>query len=181
MKNNSLIQLFFIVFILTAVVSCNKKTESLPDSTIEKSVTEVPDSDTISNTITAKDPIEGTYTTQKCALSLIISKNKTNYEYVLKTNLRTLKGKAVLSKSNSGEKYISLEGIKWDEYEGDISNEDESDSTADSKTQKDLEIPVGIDALYTKDTLTIQNYGNSMNYYTKISECGLKFIQLIKK
>lgn len=181
MKNNGLIQLFFTVLILTAVISCNKKTESLPDSTIEKSVTEIPISDTISNTISKTDPVEGTYLTKECAISLIISKNKTDYQYVLKTKLRTLKGKAILSKSNSGEKYISLEGIKWDEYEGDISNEDESDSTANAKSQKNLEIPVGIDALYVKDTLTIQNYGNSMNYYTKISECGLKFIQLIKK
>ncbi|MFD1602047.1 hypothetical protein ACFSJW_24040 [Flavobacterium artemisiae] len=181
MKNNGLLQHFFIVLILTTVVSCNKKTESLPKSTIEKSVTEVPVSDTISNTISTTDPIEGTYTTKECGISLIISKTKTDYKYVLKTKLRTLKGKAVLSKNNSGEKYISLEGIKWDEYEGDISNEDESDSTADSQTKKDLEIPVGIDALYLKDTLTIQNYGNSMNYYTKISECGLKYIQLVKK
>lgn len=181
MKNNGLIQLFFSVLILTAVISCNKKNEVSPDSSSEKSVTEVPVSDTISKTNSETDPIEGTYTTKECNISLIISKNKTGYQYIFKTKLRTLKGKAVLSKSNSGEKYISLEGIKWDEYEGDISNEDESDSTADSKSQKDLEIPVGIDALYVKDTLTIQNYGNSMNYYTKISECGLKFIQLIKK
>ena len=72
-----------------------------------------------------------------------------------------------------------LEGIKWDEYEGDISNEEENDSVSDSKPE--LEIPIGIDASYVKDTLTIQNYGNSMNSYTKISKCGEKYIQLIKK
>lgn len=178
MKNNGLIRLFFSVLILTAVFSCNKKTESLPNSTIEKSVTEFPVSDTISKIISTADPVEGTYTTNAsdCKISLIISKNKTDYQYILKTKLRTLKGKAILSKINSGEKYISLEGIKWDEYEGDISNEEN-----DSISNKELETPVGIDALYVKDTLTIQNYGNSMNSYTKISECGLKFIQLIKK
>ncbi|WP_244248529.1 hypothetical protein [Flavobacterium foetidum] len=71
-----------------------------------------------------------------------------------------------------------LEGIQWDEYEGDISNEEENDTISQTK---EIEIPVGIGASYVRDTLTIQNYGNSMNSYMKISECGLKYIQLIKK
>ncbi|MDA6068145.1 hypothetical protein NJT12_00810 [Flavobacterium sp. AC] len=100
----------------------------------------------------------------------------------LKTKLKKLKGIATFTKNESGEKYIVLEGIKWDDYEGDISREDENDSIADSKTASaEPEIPVGIDASYVKDTLTIQNYGNSMNSYTKISECDRKYIQLIKK
>jgi hypothetical protein len=44
-----------------------------------------------------------------------------------------------------------------------------------------METPVDIGATYVKDTLTIQNYGNAMNSYTKIEECGRKYIQLIKK
>lgn len=158
------------------ITACNTKTE-------QQTVTEIPIEKEITLETAVIDPIEGTYTANSddCPISLFISKNKTDYQYLLKTKLRTLKGKAVLSQNSSGEKYISLEGIKWDEYEGDISNEDETDSTENSKTAKELEIPIGIDALYTKDTLTIQNYGNAMNYYTKISECGLKYIQLIKK
>lgn len=33
---------------------------------------------------------------------------------------------------------------------------------------------------YSKDTILIQNYGNSMNYYEHISYCNLKFINLVK-
>jgi len=134
------------------------------------------------------DSVTGLYQTQPdanssedCAISIEITKAKKNYTYLLKTQLRTLKGIARFTQNESGEKYIILEGIKWDDYEGDISREEDNDSVSESKTDtKQLEIPVGIDASYIKDTLTIQNYGNAMNSYTKISECVRKYIQLIK-
>ncbi|WET00786.1 hypothetical protein [Flavobacterium sp. YJ01] len=153
--------LIFLSFFYLILTACNQKTKTIPIA--ESSKNEI-----ITSEKHSKDEIEGTYKAEGCDLSVIISKIKDDYQYIFKSNLRTLKGKATYSKNNSGEQYITLEGIQWDEYEGDIS--DESDS-----------VPVGIDALYAKDTLTIQNYGNSMNSYTKISECGLKYIQLIKK
>jgi len=162
-KAQILILPFFLI-----LIACNQKAETIP-------VAENSENEIIVAAKHSKDEIEGTYKADGCDLSVIISKIKNEYQYIFKTSIRTLKGKATYSKNNSGEKYIILEGIQWDEYEGDISNEN------DSVSQKELEIPVGIDALYVKDTLTIQNYGNAMNSYTKISECGLKYIQLIKK
>lgn len=161
--------LILLIFYFS-LLSCNQKPEKSrsPENLKLRS-------DTLK--VNSKNEIEGTYNSIECDISLIISKIKNEYEYILKTSRRTLKGKATFSKSSSGEKYITLEGIEWDEYEGDISNEDDNDSIP----RKKLEIPVGIDALYVKDTLTIQNYGNAMNSYTKISECGEKYIQLIKK
>ena len=156
-----------------SVNACNQKTEKV-------TVTKNNEAEAVSEN-RLEDEISGTYTAEGCDISIIISKIKNDYQYILKTNTRNLKGKATYSKDDSGEKYITLEGIPWDEYEGDISNEEENDSVSDSKRGKELEIPVGIGALYVKDPLTIQNYGNAMNYYTKISECGLKYIQLIKK
>lgn len=162
---------FLVLTFYFALLSCNHKTEKISSEKDLKEETNV-------SKVNSKDEIEGTYTdSSDCNISLIISKNKNDYQYVFKTSVRTLKGKATYPHSSSGENYLTLEGIQWDEYEGDISNENENDSIP----AKELEIPVGIDALYTKDTLTIQNYGNAMNSYTKISECGLKYIQLIKK
>lgn len=166
----SKIQLFVLSTFYFALTACNQKIEK--PASLENTKDEINTSE-----VKSKNEIEGTYKSGECNLSLIISKIKNDYEYVLKTSIRTLKGKATYTQNSSGEKYIVLEGIQWDEYEGDISNEEENDSIP----QKELEIPVGIDALYVKDTLTIQNYGNAMNSYTKISECGLKYIQLIKK
>ncbi|AWK03466.1 hypothetical protein HYN56_04200 [Flavobacterium crocinum] len=166
-------RLFFLLTFYLTLNSCNQKTEN-----VSLNENNIKDERIILKEGT-KDEVEGTYTNTAgdCPISLIISKDKNEYQYVFKTAIRTLKGKARYSHNNSGEKYLVLEGIQWDEYEGDISNEEENDSLS----SKELEIPVGIDALYVKDTLTIQNYGNAMNSYTKISECGLKYIQLIKK
>lgn len=166
-----------IVPILSALItlSCNdKKAENGTDKNVPQTDISLPINKD-------EESIEGIYKTAECDISLEITKIKNEYQYFLKTNIRMLKGKATFSKNESGEKYLVLEGIQWDEYEGDISNEEENDSVTDSKPKPELEIPVGIDASYVKDTLTIQNYGNSMNSYTKISECGLKYIQLIKQ
>lgn len=180
MKSTS--KIFYAIFILLTISACNnKKSEPIVESKNFDSI--------VPQKTKSEESIEGLYKTQpdpnstdECEMSIEISKVKNDYVYFLKTKLRKLKGKATYTTNESGEKYLVLEGIKWDDYEGDISNEEETDSISDSKPEhKELEIPVGIDASYVKDTLTIQNYGNSMNSYTKISECGRKYIQLIKK
>lgn len=175
----SFYKITIITFSLLLFSACNDKPKSVTNENNSKEVL-------IDSTDKNDESIEGLYKTQpdpnstdECEISLEITKIKNDYLYFLKTKLRKLKGKATFSTNESGEKFILLEDIKWDEYEGDISNEDETDSISDSKAA--LEIPVGIDASYAKDTITIQNYGNSMNSYTKISECGRKYIQLIKK
>lgn len=169
------------LFLILLVSACNNKSKPVVQEDTPKTII----TDSIPKN---EESIEGFYETKpepdntdECTISVEIKKGKSGYTYFLKTKLRKLKGIASFTKNESGEKYITLEGIKWDDYEGDISNED-SDSISDSKTDtKQLEIPVGIDTSYVKDTLTIQNYGNAMNSYTKISECDRKYIELIKK
>lgn len=171
---------FFALFIMVFFLACNNKPKPAapvknPEKTIMDSVNK------------NEESIAGFYETQpdpentgECKISVEILKEKNGYRYFLKTKLRELKGIATFTANESGEKYIVLEGIEWDEYEGDISKEEESDSVSDTNA-KELEIPVGIGASYVKDTLTIQNYGNSMNSYTKISECDRKYILLIRR
>lgn len=169
----------FVLFILLLLACNNKPKSPVPENNAETIA--------IDSTNKDEESIVGLYETQpdpdntdECKISVEIRKEKNSYTYFLVTKLRQLKGIATFTTNESGEKYIVLEGIKWDDYEGEISDEDESDSISKTAT-KELEIPVGIDASYAKDTLTIQNYGNSMNSYTKISECDRKYIELIKK
>ncbi len=170
---SKLIAVFIICLFITACFDKKKETIIQKEAVINEAIIPVQKNE---------ESIEGIYASNECDLSVKITKTKDGYMYFLKTSERKLNGKATFSKNESGEKYLVLEGIKWDEYEGDISNEEENDSISDSgKPAKGIEIPIGIDASYTKDTLTIQNYGNAMNSYTKISECGSKYIQLIKK
>lgn len=169
---NKLIPLLITILFFTACSDKQKTTTFQEENS--KSAMKVPAEK-------STELIEGIYTSDECDLSVQITKTKEGYTYFLQTNTRKLNGKATVAQNESGEKYVTLEGIPWDDYEGDISNEDETDSISNpEKTAKDIEIPVGIDASYVKDTLTIQNYGNSMNSYTKISECGAKYIRLIK-
>jgi hypothetical protein len=162
------------------VLACNNK---LPEAGIEKPESE----ESAALKINKESSIEGIYTTQtdpgnssECKISVEIIKTEDGYNYIFKTKSKNLKGIALLDTAESGEKTVVLKGIKWDYYEGDISNEEENDSISVSGS-KEMETPVDIDATYVKDTLTIQNYGNAMNSYTKIEECGRKYIQLIKK
>ena len=39
---------------------------------------------------------------------------------------------------------------------------------------------VSIDAYYSPEKITIQNYGNAMNYYVKLYDCGEKYIHFKK-
>ncbi|MRX40762.1 hypothetical protein GJU43_15850 [Flavobacterium sp. LC2016-23] len=168
----NLIALVISFFLITAC-SDKPKTATIPQEQTKNTATLQAQKST--------EAIEGVYTSNECDLSIQITKTKDGYAYFLQTNTRKLNGKATVAQNESGEKYVTLQGIQWDDYEGDISNEEETDSVSNpEKTAKEIEIPVGIDASYVKDTLTIQNYGNSMNSYTKISECGAKYIRLIK-
>ncbi|MDD4604438.1 MAG: hypothetical protein PHF97_11615 [Bacteroidales bacterium] len=123
----------------------------------------------------AKDEETGDDT--PCELSITITKNEGAYYYHLKTNMRDVNGKVSFDRDiEAKETYITFEGIKWAEYEGDVSNK-----KAEKKTNGSKDIPVGIDGLFTESEITIQNDGNSMNYYVKFNECDRKFIRLLKE
>ena len=165
-----------ILILILSFYACDSNKKKQPEISKKNPQTVIEDSNK------KEDPIEGIYTAvvdsnnaDDCKLTIELVQSNGKYKFTLKTNSRNIKGKANFVTNESGEKYIVLEDIPWDEYEGDISNEEDSMKT------KEIEIPKGIDFLYNKDTLTIQNYGNAMNYYTKLGECGAKYIQLVKK
>lgn len=112
-----------------------------------------------------------------CQITVDIVKRKAQYFYTL-TSDTTYKGKLSISKNqDSKETFVTFEGIEWAEYEGDISNDSE-----DERAQKpEMKLPVGIDGQLSRHEITIQNYGNSMNYYVKLAGCGDKFIRLVKQ
>lgn len=113
---------------------------------------------------------------EKCNLSIKLSHKNGEYYYNFKSASRELNGKVHFSRPiDENAIYITLEGIEWAEYEGDISNQENEDAK-----KKELELPVGIDGLFSENQIDIQNYGNSMNYYTKLEDCGKKFIHLEK-
>lgn len=91
-----------------------------------------------------------------CKLSIKISYVKGEYLYLLKTTKREKKGKVYFSRMEEGN-YITFSGLPGDENQGDL------------------------EGSFNDGEITIQNYGNSMNEYTRLSECGDKYIHLIKR
>jgi len=129
--------------------------------------------------IQPKDDYAGTYKivndsteTYNCNLSLNITKSTDGYIYRLITDKRNVKSSAVIKKHSDGT-YITLNNLPWDEYEGDVTNEEAE--------QREKEVPLAVTALISSDSITIQNYGNAMNSYTVLSECGRKYIVLVKQ
>jgi hypothetical protein len=129
--------------------------------------------------------ISGTYKsvpteqeTENCDLSVKITKTQGRYSYRFDIAGQVLKGKVTL-KEIKGEKgmLIVFEGIKWAEYEGDISDDPEHEH----KPKPEMKIPAGVGGKLLNNEITIQNYGNSMNYYVVFAACGQKYISLIKQ
>ncbi len=122
--------------------------------------------------------MEGNYTLTKdgadtCNLTIRISKNNNDYSYELKTTRRSKRGKLLIERSFAGEEiYVGFEGLAWDSWEGDVTKD---------RPGKELAPPSTISGLYEPGKISIQNYGNAMNNYTKLSECSEKYLILQKR
>jgi hypothetical protein len=127
--------------------------------------------------------IEGIYRTvneegetETCNLIIKLTKKNGEYYYNFKSVSRNLNGKVSFSRNiDNDEIYITLEGIEWAEYSGDVSNQDD-----ENYEEKELELPIGIDGSFAENEIIIQNSGNAMNYYVKLNDCGVKYIHLKK-
>ncbi|MFV0471389.1 MAG: hypothetical protein ACK5L7_05085 [Paludibacteraceae bacterium] len=179
-------KVFFIIFFLI-LVSCSqtKKTK-----TAEKSIEEK--NNTISNdkypTLSKHHKvsreemlfeIEGIYYMEEnelnCGITLMLFRENEKLRYKLKTNTRELTNDAKIELNDKKDGYyLTLKNIEWSENEGALDEEGE-------QVDDSVELPKEIQGVLYKNEITIQNTGNSMNYYVKIAECDQKYIHLIKK
>ena len=164
--------ILYIIIVAFIMVSCADKSKGVPTQSVQKTGTE------------KEHRLVGSYITANtdagahCLLKITRLPNGTGYAYRLTTDERMKEGKLTYTHdATTNEDFVMLEGIHWDEYEGDVSREDE-----DSPAEKEpLESPIGISGTVTGDTITIQNYGNAMNSYTKLAEVSDKYIVLVKQ
>ncbi len=122
--------------------------------------------------------IEGVYVKDeetKCNLQLTISFSEGEFFYKLQTPSRTLSDKVSFFRDLDEQiVYINLDGIEWAESLGGI-DENGNPKNPVNDTQK------GIEGVLSGDSIYIQNYGNSMNYYVKLAECEDKYLFLKKQ
>lgn len=108
--------------------------------------------------------INGVYKGTNCDISIALSGTKSNYSYHLKSKSKNIKGKAVISLASDGKSYdVELKGAEMAEP---------------SELRKSSNITFSL----SKDTITIQNTGNAMNYYVQLEleGCDEKYITLVK-
>jgi hypothetical protein len=162
-----------IVIVSALMLSCECRTPVLTSSSMNETM--------------GPDTIAGYYKTVieedqsgACELSVEIYKTQAGYGYRFKSDVRDTIGEVSLIRDDRDEVYLVFEGLPWDSYEGDIT--DEMGDTSEGVIGTDsMEVPVGVDAFCLDDTLVIQNYGNATNSYNKIGECDRKYIYLIRQ
>ncbi len=163
---------FLFLIMILFVVSCNQKPQHVPkkDTVVKKQA------------LKEIDTISGIYKTDSikdCEMTLQITNRHGKYFYHLVTSERNIKGKVHFESDDPDEKYLVLEGIEWDEFAGDISGKLDNDEWSGDENPKDN--PTEVSFSMQKDTLSSQNSGNAMNYYTVFGECGQKYILLTKR
>jgi hypothetical protein len=91
---------------------------------------------------------------KSCSMELHISLKNGMYVYQLKTAKRNNTGTISIKRPDT-ETYLTFNGLRGSE-------------------KTDME------ALFSKNSILFQNYGNAMNKYLQFKECNIKYINLIK-
>lgn len=160
-----------LIALMAFAVSCQKmEDKSKPQPAIENSALQLSPEGNLSGDYKV---VNDSTDSETCNFSIKLKRGITGYTYQLVTNTRSVKGKASFQQEDEGA-LLTLEGIQWDDYEGDISNEDEL-------PKEEPKLPEGVAIQVKNDTINIQNSGNAMNSYTIFGECGKKFIRLAKQ
>jgi hypothetical protein len=105
--------------------------------------------------------ITGFYKSEKCNMTIEITNHRSDYKYHLVTDNRNEKGKAIISFEKGKDGYF-------------IELRDEKVTEPDKMNKIE-----NIHFFVSNDTITLQNYGNSINQYQQIN-CEEKYIILVK-
>ncbi len=142
------------------------------------------------NKMTAKQAtIVGNYYHEPCGITITVSQanwpepseqpDKSNkYEYRYQSPERILTGKARVT-----DDAVVLADLEYSEDYFDAAVPDEQPELIKkyAKLKKAGERHRGIDLIRNEhNTLSLQNYGNAMNYYVKLGECDEKFLDFSK-
>ena len=178
-------KLITLTLILSVLLSCNTRSsnnEIIYNSKIQKDTLKIKNK-IITNEKTFKEiDILGKWENEKCSLSFQIFKKRNQYNYIFKSEKREISDTLEITQEDRVI-YLNFKGIEWFENKGELGPE-YFEETSDSLIQEKEEVlPIGITALFDskEKNFVIQNYGNAMNYYTKLEEGCEKYIYFYKK
>lgn len=144
-------QILAVILVVIFGFSCNNSENSNKSSKDNDSIVEN------SKTDNSSVDISGYYTLPEtgCNIALTITKDKSGFKYYFKGDNLDLEGIAILS-NEDGTYYVT--------FDGPIGNYP----------------PKTVSGQFSENTLTIQNYGNSMNDYTYFKDCQEKYLEFKK-
>lgn len=114
-----------------------------------------------------------------CPMQIEIIKEEYEYHYTMQTSEKKYRGPIRFSREfdindRSQTLWIVLQDFEWAEYKGSLMDVEDPDEVPSMEMW-------GLDLYYAKGELMFQNYGNVMNYYVKMNECGEKYVRLLKE
>ncbi len=120
--------------------------------------------------------VAGSYYNKPCNLTLSFYKSKGEYYYKYTSDKRNLDGK--ISFYRGEDVYINLTNIEYaeDYFDIELFEENEEKERKYAALKEKRKRTTGVECYFSQDELTIQNYGNSMNYYVKLYDCEEKYI-----
>ena len=167
MTNKQILIAFIAMGMLAA---CNSKKNNTQNADTENSAGKY---DYLIGTYNLVDP-------QSCgdgSMTLTIKADNGNYTYQLKTPAQNVEGKVEIIEGDCSV-ILELPDVKFAEYKGAIPE----DKSADE--MPNLQEMYGVSLMYSNEdgtpSLSIQNYGNEMNYYVIFKEFDCKYLFLEK-
>ena len=187
--NKCIFLALFALVLLSCKGNTSKAVSKQPDTSLTKGEVKIPDTTSpgLPKTKQHLYAVVGLYKAERfegtseesdvCDMTVEIKKSREGYNYKFTLSDTTYAGSVTISKNEKDKSaFVTFKGIEWAEYEGDISNRDDNDDNRPS-----LDLPVDVGGQLLGNEIVIQNSGNAMNYYTVFSECGEKFIRLVKR
>ncbi|WP_157541457.1 hypothetical protein [Hymenobacter aerophilus] len=169
--------IFSLALLLTACESQPQAGTSAPTAPATPDETPPPPPPPLDAPPTA-DQINGTYRADgntECSMQLTVAGQPEAYTYALTIGQKTRRGQLTVElTAGAPTVYLTLEGIKWASYDGPLNDEGEAQQPGEV-------VPEGVGASWQNDTISLQNYGNSMNSYTVFADCPDKYITLVKQ
>ncbi|WP_299628292.1 hypothetical protein [uncultured Tenacibaculum sp.] len=105
--------------------------------------------------------------TSNLSFKLFFKENQLHYTFT--SPKRTFSNTAEITQNN----LIIFKGFEWSEYAGGSIDDGESE---EEKEDPPLPTKIGTTINFESNEFVIQNYGNAMNYYTKIEEASEKYV-----
>ena len=113
--------------------------------------------------------VQGVWKNETSNLSFKLFFKENQLHYTFTSPKRTFSNTAEITQNN----LIIFKGFEWSEYAGGAIDNGESE---EEKEDPPLPTKIGATINFESNEFVIQNYGNAMNYYTKIEEASEKYV-----